>query len=78
MDAVVRLALGPLHMPKRAYLVVRKTRSAEAAKNLAEHCLQTRDFEVGCGGEARVLRWVVWGSKVAEVGCGGEAKMVGF
>jgi len=47
MDAVVRLALGPLHMPQRAYAVVRKTRSADAAWNLAEYCLRptTKDYE---------------------------------
>ncbi|KAF5840991.1 hypothetical protein DUNSADRAFT_14848 [Dunaliella salina] len=47
MDAVVRLALGPLHMPQRAYAVVRKTRSTDAAWNLAEYCLRptTKDYE---------------------------------
>lgn len=49
MDAVVRLALGPLHTPQRAYAVVRKTRSAQAAKELASHCMSARDFEVCVG-----------------------------
>jgi WD repeat-containing protein 19 len=46
MDAVVRLALEKLGAPQRAYAIVRKTRSADSARSLAEYCLQNRDFAV--------------------------------
>ena len=51
MDSVVRLSLGPLRTPQRAYAVVRRTHSVEAASLLAKYCLQAKDFEVrsvGC------------------------------
>jgi hypothetical protein len=43
---VVRLCLGPLNAPQRAYAIVRKTRSADAAHALAKHCLTAQDFKV--------------------------------
>ncbi len=44
LDAVVRLALDQLGAPQRAYAIVRKTRSAESARHLAEYCMQSKDF----------------------------------
>ena len=39
MDSVVRLSLERLNAPQRAYAIVRKTRSVEAAALLARYCL---------------------------------------
>eukprot|EP00798_Chlamydomonas_sp_ICE-L_P012670 gene12669-15902_t len=44
MDSVVRLCLEQLNAPQRAYAIVRKTRSVEAAALLARYCLQNQDF----------------------------------
>ncbi|GFH27640.1 flagellar associated protein, partial [Haematococcus lacustris] len=44
LDSVVRLSLEKLGVPQRAYAIVRKTRSADAAASLAAHCLQAQDF----------------------------------
>lgn len=44
MDSVVRLALERLNAPQRAYAIVRKTRSVEAASQLARFCLQSQEF----------------------------------
>jgi hypothetical protein len=46
MDAVVRLCLERLNQPQRAYAIVRKTQSVEAANQLSRFCLQTQDFQV--------------------------------
>lgn len=46
MDAVVRLCLERLNAPNRAYTIVRKTKSVEAAALLARYCLQSGDFQV--------------------------------
>ena len=53
MDAVVRLALEKLNVPQRAYNIVRKTQSVEAAAQLAKFCLQSQDFQVGGKGGGR-------------------------
>mmetsp|Transcript_36982 Transcript_36982/g.82211 ORF Transcript_36982/g.82211 Transcript_36982/m.82211 type:complete len:1366 (+) Transcript_36982:300-4397(+) len=45
MDSVVRLALEHLGAPQRAYAIVRKTQSVEAAGQLAKFCLQSQDFQ---------------------------------
>jgi hypothetical protein len=50
MDSVVRLALERLNAPQRAYAIVRKTRSVEAASQLARFCLQSQEFSVGALG----------------------------
>ena len=47
MDSVVRLSLEKLNAPQRAYAIVRKTQSVEAASLLARFCLQSQDFGVG-------------------------------
>jgi WD repeat-containing protein 19 len=39
MDSVVRLSLEKLNAPQRAYAIVRKTKSVEAAALLARYCL---------------------------------------
>lgn len=44
MDAVVRLCLERLSQPQRAYAIVRKTQSVEAANQLSRFCLQSQDF----------------------------------
>ncbi|KAG1674427.1 hypothetical protein FOA52_012954 [Chlamydomonas sp. UWO 241] len=44
MDSVVRLSLERLNAPQRAYAIVRKTRSVEAAALLARFCLSSQDF----------------------------------
>ena len=54
LDSVVRLALEKLGAPQRAYAIVRKTRSVEAAKSLCKYCLQVQDFQVG--GRGHVCR----------------------
>jgi hypothetical protein len=54
MDAVVRLCLERLNQPQRAYAIVRKTQSAEAANQLSRFCLQAQDFGVGASGSAPV------------------------
>ncbi len=46
LDSVVRLSLERLNAPQRAYAIVRKTRSSEAATNLYKYCLQHQDFQV--------------------------------
>lgn len=46
MDSVVRLSLEKLNAPQKAYAIVRKTQSVEAASQLAKFCLQTQDFQV--------------------------------
>ena len=46
MDSVVRLSLEKLGAPQRAYAIVRKTQSVEAASQLARFCLQSQDFAV--------------------------------
>ncbi|KXZ49298.1 hypothetical protein GPECTOR_22g892 [Gonium pectorale] len=45
MDSVVRLCLERLNQPQRAYAIVRKTQSVEAANQLSRFCLQTQDFQ---------------------------------
>ncbi len=50
MDSVVRLCLERLNAPQRAYAIVRKTQSVEAASQLSRFCLQQQDFGVGGGG----------------------------
>ncbi|GAX77949.1 hypothetical protein CEUSTIGMA_g5391.t1 [Chlamydomonas eustigma] len=44
MDSVVRLSLEKLNAPQRAYAIVRKTKSVEAAALLARYCLGAQDF----------------------------------
>lgn len=44
MDSVVRLCLERLNAPQRAYAIVRKTQSVEAASQLSRFCLQQQDF----------------------------------
>lgn len=45
MDAVVRLCLERLNASNRAYTIVRKTKSVEAAGQLARYCLTAQDFQ---------------------------------
>ena len=49
----MRLCLERLNAPNRAYTIVRKTKSVEAAALLARYCLQSGDFQVqGRGGQS--------------------------
>lgn len=45
MDSVVRLSIERLNQPQKAYAIVRKTKSIEAASMLSRHCLQAKDFK---------------------------------
>jgi len=44
MDSVVRLSIDRLNAPTKAYAIVRRTRSVEAAALLTRWCLQAQDF----------------------------------
>lgn len=44
LDALVRLCLGPLGQPQRAFGLVRKSQSVAAADLLARHCLKEQNF----------------------------------
>lgn len=45
MDAVVRLCLERLNNAPKAYSIVRKTQSVEAANMLSKHCMAVQDFQ---------------------------------
>jgi WD repeat-containing protein 19 len=47
MDSVVRLLLGPLQNPQKAFAIVRRTRSAEGAALVASFCAHIGDVPAG-------------------------------
>ncbi|MEW5318051.1 MAG: hypothetical protein WDW38_009304 [Sanguina aurantia] len=45
LDSVVRLCLERLNNPQKAYALVRRTKSVDAAALLSRHCMASKDFQ---------------------------------
>lgn len=46
VNSVVRLCMGPLNQPQKAFEVVRQGQSITAADLLAKYCMQEKNFQV--------------------------------
>lgn len=78
-DAVVRLCLGPLNQPQKAFEVVRKSRSVSAADVLVKYCMTNANFQASAPASIELNRTVLlcaaWSHDVTDACvCGGDLR----